>query len=622
MLFEKIEYSDSFPINIKIGNMLEDPVHYHQDIEFVFVLNGEVLLRSGYCSYTLKAGDIFTNCGHEIHNLASNGKDNIVALIQPSTYFFSQYFPTLSKSCYRTYTRKGMASKHDRLKELLLEILLHSLSRDFDYRNQCINLMIDVIGHVEKYFNLFAFDEDIVVNFEGDNPVTIERISRIISYIYQHYSEKISLKELAGMEYLSEFYISHIIKNCTGMSFREFLCFARVEASEIPLLDTNKKISQIAREVGFSTTAYYEKYFYRWFKCTPEEHRERYQPLVKSNTCRERLESISSGKLVSLINGMMTTLNAQRTNTSVVNSTRMEISVDIHGIPQAAVEPRLEVLVCCEDMDVLGCRLTGLIADLRPDSVILLTVRENTPEQVSRLRTLLKQAGFDVGIREADRRTIIRSYGNDSVIHGILALERLLHARKSCTVVQLRDVVWRLEATGGVSGLLTTTGVKKIAYFIYQILSLIKGDILCQGKNYCVIRLKTEKDVYAVLAYNFNDELLRICIDGSTPHYVQNVLSAFKDEIYFEIHLNLPAAIYQVVKYTIVQKRDVFSYTAALGFTKSLGILDKYPDIVPTEPDLDVSMEDVKTSLDLAFSIRGAGIQLAFIEKIGETCDE
>ena len=51
MLFEKIEYSDSFPINIKIGNMLEDPVHYHQDIEFVFVLNGEVLLRSGYCSY-------------------------------------------------------------------------------------------------------------------------------------------------------------------------------------------------------------------------------------------------------------------------------------------------------------------------------------------------------------------------------------------------------------------------------------------------------------------------------------------------------------------------------------------------------------------------------------------
>ena len=621
MLFEKIDYPDNFPINIKIGNILEDPVHYHQDIEFVFVLKGEVLLRSGYCNYTLKTGDIFTNCGHEIHNIASNGKDNIVALIQPSTYFFSQYFPSLSKSCYRTYTHKGMASKHDRLKELLLEILLHSLSRDFDYRNQCVKLMIDVIEHVEKHFNLFVFDADMVVNFDGDNPITIERISRIISYIYQHYSEKISLKELAGMEYLSEFYISHIIKNCTGMSFREFLCFARVEASEIPLLDTNKKVSQIAREVGFSTTAYYEKYFCRWFKCTPLDHRERYQPLVKSNTRQERLESISSAKLVSLINGMMTTLSAQRNNTSVVNSTRLEVSVDIHSTPLATVGQQLEVLVRCEDMDALGCRLTGLVAGLRPERVTLLTGLTDTPDQVSRLRSILTQAGFDAALREEDRRAVTRSFGNDSVVHGILALERLFHAKKPYSVVQLRDAGLWSGAAEGAPALLTAAGVKKSAYFIYQILSMLKGDILSQGTNYCVMRLKTERDTFAALAYNFNNELLRTCGDGSTSHYVQNVLSAFKDEIYFEIRLNLPPAVYQVVKYTMGQRRDIFSYAAALGFSKDLGILDKYPDIVPTGPDLDVSIEDVKTSMDLAFSIRGAGIQLALIEKRGEACN-
>ena len=161
--------------------------------------------------------------------------------------------------------------------------------------------------------------------------------------------------------------------------------------------------------------------------------------------------------------------------------------------------------------------------------------------------------------------------------------------------------------------------MKKNAYFIYQILSLLKGDILSQGKNYCVMRLKTERDVFAALVYNFNDELLRTCGDGSTSHYVQNVLSAFKDEIYFEIRLNLPSAIYQVVKYTIVRERDIFFYAAALGFPKGLGILDEYPDMVPTEPNLDVFLEDVKTSMNLAFSIRGAGIQLALIEKRGET---
>ena len=81
----------------------------------------------------------------------------------------------------------------------------------------------------------------MVINFESGDQTTTERISRIITYIYQYYAEKITLEDLAAMEHLSEFYISHIIKDCTGMNFREFLCFARVEWSEIQLLDTNKK---------------------------------------------------------------------------------------------------------------------------------------------------------------------------------------------------------------------------------------------------------------------------------------------------------------------------------------------------------------------------------------------
>ena len=100
MLFEKITYQDDFPINITIASIEEYPLHYHQDIEFVYVLKGEVTLKNGYCHYTLKEGDIFTNAGHEVHSLTSTGKENIVALIQISTHYFSQYFPSLSKACY------------------------------------------------------------------------------------------------------------------------------------------------------------------------------------------------------------------------------------------------------------------------------------------------------------------------------------------------------------------------------------------------------------------------------------------------------------------------------------------------------------------------------------------
>ena len=48
MLFEKITYQDDFPINITIASIEEYPLHYHQAIEFVYVLKGEVTLKNGY----------------------------------------------------------------------------------------------------------------------------------------------------------------------------------------------------------------------------------------------------------------------------------------------------------------------------------------------------------------------------------------------------------------------------------------------------------------------------------------------------------------------------------------------------------------------------------------------
>lgn len=108
MLFEKLSYQDDFPINITIASIEEYPIHFHQDIEFLYVLKGKIDLKNGYCVYTLHEGDIFVNAGHEVHSMQSvDDEENIVALIQISTRYFSQYFPNLGKACYRTYSKKA-----------------------------------------------------------------------------------------------------------------------------------------------------------------------------------------------------------------------------------------------------------------------------------------------------------------------------------------------------------------------------------------------------------------------------------------------------------------------------------------------------------------------------------
>lgn len=263
MLFEKTAYLDDFPINIRIAKVNEYPIHYHQDIEFVYVLRGEIWLKNGYCDYLLKDGDIFTNSGHEVHSLTATDQDNVVAIIQVSNRFFTQYFPTLNKACYRTYVNKDLYLKLDNLRKMLLQILIDYVKKSFNYKSACTYRMVEVIKYLNENFNLFAFEDQVVVNFKNDNPVTVERISRIITYIYENYASHITLDDLADMEHLSTFYLSHLIREYTGMNFREFLSFARVEMSEIDLLETDKKISAVARDAGFSTTSYSREILYK-----------------------------------------------------------------------------------------------------------------------------------------------------------------------------------------------------------------------------------------------------------------------------------------------------------------------------------------------------------------------
>src|SRR5699024_7177046 len=96
MLFEKTTYLDDFPINIRVAEITEYPFHYHQDVEFVYVLKGEVYLKDVSSHYLLKEGDVFTINGHEVHGMKSTDKENAVAIIQISNRYFTRYFPDLA----------------------------------------------------------------------------------------------------------------------------------------------------------------------------------------------------------------------------------------------------------------------------------------------------------------------------------------------------------------------------------------------------------------------------------------------------------------------------------------------------------------------------------------------
>ena len=370
MLFEKTIYPDDFPLNIQIIQVDEIPFHYHQDVELVYVLKGEIRLKNGYYNYLLKEGDIFTNSGHEVHGLRATDSDNVIAVIQISNRFFTQYFPQLPKACFRTYVNDDRYARLEDLRGMLLHILLDYTRRSFNYKSTCIYQMIDVIKYLNQYFNLFAFENQVVVNFKNNNPVIVERISHIINYVYENYANRITLEELSEREHLSSFYLSHLIHAYMGISFQKFLCFARSEMSETPLLETNDKISTVAKKVGFSTTAYYEKFFREWFGHSPQEHRVLFQTHILNESNPPRLQQLTETLSVGLIARTLAAM-ADHEISPTIQHIQLNVSIadDVPSILH--LEHSFTAMLTLEDYTFLGARLFGLLMDLNIEKIIL-----------------------------------------------------------------------------------------------------------------------------------------------------------------------------------------------------------------------------------------------------------
>ena len=491
MLYEKTTYLNDFPINIRVAKVTEYPLHYHHDVEFVYVLRGEIKLKNGTFDYLLKEGDIFTSSGHEVHGLYATDKDNVVAVIQVSNWFFTQYFPTLNKACFRTFVNKDRFLQMDSLRQLLLRILLDYLRKSFNYKNQCTFMMIETIEYLNKNFNLFSFEDEVVVNFKDNNPVTVSRISRIITYIFENHAQKITLDTLAQQEHLSSFYLSHLIKEYVGISFQEFLCYARVEMSLIPLLETDKKISTIAKDVGFSTTAYYNKYFEKWFGHSPLDHRRQFQPQILSAANQAKADLLSSSPAINLVKRCLSAIDSHNPNPTTVSHLQLSITVESEKAPIMELAHELEITVTPEDYQVLGEQLPSLLKRLSPAKVIISATTDTDEKTLCALTSRLKTEGFAVQ-QVAD---------NDLILSGVFGYDTIagfFHAFKNHFLTKERLISCRLRDQGppetmlkGCASCFTSNMLPKPLYYAYQLLRSLSGSLLYWGKYYSVIQTTT-----------------------------------------------------------------------------------------------------------------------------------
>lgn len=110
--------------------------------------------------------------------------------------------------------------------------------------------------------------------FDFDNVKHVDIIYKAIDYIKEHFSEKLSLDDVAQHVHLSKSYLSRIFKEELNSTFTSYTNKIRIEKSKEYLLNHDLSLTDIALLTGFDDQSYFTKVFKKATGVSPGRFRE------------------------------------------------------------------------------------------------------------------------------------------------------------------------------------------------------------------------------------------------------------------------------------------------------------------------------------------------------------
>ena len=140
---------------------------------------------------------------------------------------------------------------------------LHFASRiDKVYTREEMNHILDEIVH------------ELKSGMEHREDISNYAIKKAIAYIRLHYAENISLEEIADRLDITPEYLSSLFNREVGINFTVFLRDFRLSHAKRLLKGTNKKVYEIAQEVGYPDSKYFNRVFKENVGISPREFRQ------------------------------------------------------------------------------------------------------------------------------------------------------------------------------------------------------------------------------------------------------------------------------------------------------------------------------------------------------------
>lgn len=275
---EKVKYDfPDFPIYIRRCRLAVFPnctadKHWHDDIELISVLSGEMKYNVNEKIITLRQGEgIIVNSG-QLHFGYSDVKsdcDFICVLFHPVLLCASK---TTEKEFVQPFIQADISHIHLQnsiwQKEILKNIFELWHGKESGFSPLYFQGRICFIG------NELAENVKTEKEKSRNESEKISLLKNMLMFIHENYKNKIMLDDIAKAANISKRNCENIFLKYLNQTPSEYLCDYRIRKSIELLRNTDMTVLEISYEVGFSGASYFSETFKKHYGITPSRHRK------------------------------------------------------------------------------------------------------------------------------------------------------------------------------------------------------------------------------------------------------------------------------------------------------------------------------------------------------------
>lgn len=260
--------------------------HWHDEVELVYFEKGSFSAEINMERLEFSPGGLmFLNAG-ELHYIRSAGGFKESAFVFDPHILSFECYDLVQSQLIDPLQNKSMkfpryiASTDDIFEELHSEYIcimeaFHNKNILTDEGGGLAQMLpqIQVKAALLKIFAVLS-RESLLEPMEGSINRQVEEIKQILSYIHNHYSERIYIKDLSGILNVNEQYFCRLFKKVIGKSAMEYVNEVRIKHAKHLLRSTNQRVMDICLECGFNNLGNFLREFKKQTRTTPHTFRK------------------------------------------------------------------------------------------------------------------------------------------------------------------------------------------------------------------------------------------------------------------------------------------------------------------------------------------------------------